>query len=53
MFLTLTVFALQTDVSNNGVEAVLSQEFDGELFPVTHASQEASTSRASFFCDRA
>ncbi len=34
------VFVLQTDASNTGVGAVLSQVFDGELFPVAYASKK-------------
>ena len=34
------VFVLQTDASNNGAGAVLSQGFDGELFPVAYASKK-------------
>ncbi len=31
---------MQTDSSNNGDGAVLSREFDGELFPVAYASKK-------------
>ncbi len=31
---------MQTDASNNGVGAMLSQEFDGELLPVAYASKK-------------
>ncbi len=34
------VFVLHTDGSNNGVGALLSQEFDAELFPVAYASKK-------------
>ncbi len=31
---------MQTDASNNGVGAVLSEEFNSELFPVAYASKK-------------